>query len=61
MKVELTISRAGFDFVQNAGDQVEVSNEEAKRMIDNGSAIPVRAAKVEKATKSTKREKASKR
>jgi hypothetical protein len=57
MKVELTQSRCGFNFVQEAGDIVEVSNAEAGRMIENGSAIPVReeSKKIEKAIKRFKK------
>lgn len=49
MKVKLLISRAGTGFVQSAGDVVEVSNGEAKRMIEAGQAEPV-TEKPEKAT-----------
>ena len=53
MDVILVIGRAGDGFVQNAGEQVTVSADEGKRMIENGSAVPVRAEKkkIEKAIK----------
>lgn len=53
MEVILVVSRAGANFVQNAGEQVTVSADEGKRMIENGSAVPVREEKkkIEKAIK----------
>ena len=51
MKVELLVSRAGIDFSQNVGDEIEVSTEEGKRMIEAGQAKPVRAVKTQKATR----------
>lgn len=53
MKVKLLIGRAGIGFVQNAGDEVDVDADEAKRMIAAGQAEPIAktAAKRSKATK----------
>ena len=42
MKVELLISRAAASGSQNRGDIVEVSDNEAARMIEAGQAKPVR-------------------
>jgi hypothetical protein len=60
MKVELLIARAHADGAQNRGDIVEVSEGEAKRMIEAGQAAPVRGSKPEKAVSRAKPEKASK-
>ena len=60
MKVKLLIARASADGAQNRGDEVEVSADEAKRMIEAGQAEPVRSAKPEKAVSRAKPEKASK-
>lgn len=52
MKVKLLMSRSGADGAQNAGDEIEVSNNEAKRMIEAGQAVPaVGDVKPEKAVK----------
>lgn len=60
MKVKLLVSRAGAEFVQNRGDEIDVGNEEAARMIEAGQAEPVRSAPVERAVKVAKAEKAVK-
>lgn len=60
MIVKLLVSRAGANFTQNRGDEIEVGAEEGQRMIDDGQAELVREAKVERAVKSTKGEKAAK-
>lgn len=60
MKVKLLIARASADGAQNRGDEIEVSAEEAKRMIEAGQAEPVRDVKPEKAVSRGKPEKASK-
>ena len=61
MKVELLVSRSGVDGAQNRGDVIDVSDNEAKRMIEAGQAVPVRsAAKAETTSKATKAEKAIK-
>lgn len=53
MKIKLLISRASAEGSQNVGDEIEVSNDEAKRMIDAGQAAPVRTSSkpIEKAVK----------
>lgn len=58
MKVELLVARAGLDFSQSAGDVVEVSDDEAKRMIEAGQAKPVRGVAPEKAVGKKKFERA---
>ena len=56
MQVILQISRAGAGFVQNAGDKIEVSDNEGKRLIEAGKAIPVRREKpIERAVKGRKK------
>lgn len=44
MKVKLLVSRSGADGAYNVGDEIEVSGDEAKRMIEAGQAAPVRNA-----------------
>ena len=52
MKIKLLQSRVTAEAAQNAGDEIDVSAEEAKRMIEAGQAMPVRGkAKPEKAVK----------
>jgi hypothetical protein len=54
MKVKLVISRCGAGFTDNVGDEIEVTKEEAKRMMEASppQCVPVRGKnKVEKATK----------
>lgn len=51
MKIRLLTSRAGIDFAQNVGDVIEVSKDEAKRMIEDGQAEPVAEKRVDKAEK----------
>lgn len=60
MIVKLLVSRAGANFTQNRGEEIEVGAEEGQRMIAEGQAELVRAAKVERAVKPTKAEKAAK-
>lgn len=55
MKVRLLVARTGG---QNSGDEIEVSTDEAGRMIEAGQAEPVRGAKPEKAIKRFKSEQA---
>ena len=45
MKIKLLTSRAGVGFSQNVGDEIEVSDAEARRMIEAGQAAPVRTGK----------------
>lgn len=60
MKIRLLTARAGVNFSQNRGEEIEVSKAEAIRMIEAGQAEPVRAAPVERTVAATRREKASK-
>lgn len=47
MLVELTTSRASLRGLWAAGDIIEVSPKEARKLIADGSAIPVRSKPVE--------------
>lgn len=58
MKIKLLISRAGIKFSQSAGDIVDVSEDEADRLIRAGKAEP--AAAKETATSKTPTRKAVK-
>lgn len=60
MKVKLLVSRSGAMGAQNAGEEVEVTTDEAARMIAAGQAEPVRSKSPEKAVKRRKAEKATK-
>jgi len=61
MQVKLLVSRVSATGAENRGEVVDVSNDEAVRMIDAGQAEPVRSQKSpEKAVKRFKAEKASK-
>ena len=61
MKVKLLVARAAATGAENRGDVVEVSDDEAVRMIEAGQAEPIRTAKApEKAVKRSKAEKATK-
>lgn len=60
MKVKLLVSRCGPGLVQNAGDEIEVSDAEGVRMISAGQAEAVRSANKEKAVRPAKTEKAVK-
>lgn len=60
MKVKLLVSRAGAGFVQNRGDEIDVPDAEAIRMIEAGQAEPVRTAAVERAVRAPRSEKAVK-
>lgn len=52
MKVKLLVSRSGADGAFSPGDEIEVSADEAKRMIEAGQASPVASsAEPEKAVK----------
>lgn len=50
MKVKLLVSRSGSDGSFVPGDEITVSDAEAKRMIEKGQAIAVQAP-IERATK----------
>lgn len=56
MKVRLLVARVGSFFTQNRGDEIEVGEAEAKRMISAGHAEaivePVRQGQVERAVAS---------
>ena len=56
VKVKLLVARSGADGAFNAGDTVEVSGDEAGRMVAAGQAEMIRAAKPEKATRKVKAE-----
>jgi len=60
MRVKLLISRATLKGCEVAGNEIDVSDAEAKRMIEAGQATPVRRAKPETAIPKRKAEKASK-
>lgn len=60
MKVKLLISRGGAGFTQNAGDEVEVSEDEAKRMIEACQAVPIAESKTETAVSKKQTQKAVK-
>ncbi len=60
MKVKLLVSRVGPSGAQNAGDEIEVPADEARRMIDAGQAEIVRAAEPETAVRKPRVEKARK-
>ena len=61
MKVVMLQSQYGPDVSRNTGDELEIPDAEAKRMIESGLAAPMRSAKVETATPSKRGiEKASK-
>lgn len=45
MKVRLLTSRAGFGFSQDIGDEIDLPQEEAVRLMKAGQAEPVRRGK----------------
>ncbi len=53
MRIRLLVSRAGVDFSQNVGDEIDVPDKEATRMIEAGQAEPIRipVKRAEKASK----------
>ena len=59
-KVKLLVSRAGPDGVENAGDEIDVGTDEAKRMVEAEQAELVRSAAKETATRKVNPEKATK-
>ena len=61
MKIRLLVSRSGAEGAFSAGDEIEVSGAEGKRMIEAGQAEPVRAAARETASRSGKGEKTTAR
>lgn len=60
MKIKLLVSRSGADGAFAPGDEIEVSDAEAKRMIEAGQAAPVRGAAPERAVVAPKVERAAK-
>jgi len=60
MRVKLLISRATLRGGEVAGDEIDVPDDEARRMIAKGQAQPVRAVKPERAIPKRKSEKANK-
>lgn len=60
MKIRLLVSRSGPAGVDNRGDEIEVSDAEAIRMIEAGQAEPLRDAPVERAVRKPRAEKAAK-
>lgn len=60
MKIKLLTARATATGAENRGDIVEVSTDEAARMIEAGQAEPVRAVAPEKAVSARKAERAAK-
>lgn len=50
VKLRLLVSRAGTDFAQSVGEEIEVDKDEAERMIAAEQAVPV-GKKVERATR----------
>ena len=59
MLVKLLVSRSGADGAFNRGQEIEVSEAEAARMIEAGQCEPVRAEKRETAVARPRAEKAA--
>ena len=55
MKVKMLQCMAGDRFVRNVGDEVEMPEAEAVRLIDAGFAVQVEAVEVEKKPKGKKK------
>ena len=55
MKVKLLVGRSGPDLNQVAGEEIDVGEDEGKRMIAAGQAEAVRSARKETATKKTEK------
>ena len=60
MKIKLLVARATATGAENRGDEIEVGDAEAIRMIEAGQAEPVRGAAPERAIKPAKAERAAK-
>ena len=60
MKIRLLVSRSGPAGAQNRGDEIEVGDAEAIRMIEAGQAEPTRETPVERAVRRPRAEKAAK-
>lgn len=54
MLVEMLVGMAGVDFSHTPGQQVEMDDQAAKRLIEAGFASPVKQLKVEKAAMRSK-------
>lgn len=50
MKLRLLVSRSGPTLTQDAGEVIDVDDDEARRMIEAGQAVPVKRGKRETAT-----------
>lgn len=59
MKIKMLTSMTGPTVQRNRGDEIDVADKEAVRLIEAGFAEPVRAAAREKATNKAPREKAT--
>lgn len=59
VKVKLKVSRSGVDGAFNVGDEIDVSADEAQRMVDAEQADLVRGPKKEKAAPKKKAERAN--
>lgn len=60
MKIRLLTARATATGSENRGDEIDVADDEAVRMIEAGQAEPVREEAVEKAVRKPRAEKAAK-
>jgi len=60
MRVQLTTDRASMLGYHPAGDILTLPNDEARRLIQSGDAIPVRSTPVEKTVRSTPRRRTTK-
>ena len=61
MRIKLLVSRAVLGPPQDAGDEIDVPDAEAIRMIEAEQAVPVRAKTPERAVQKRKPEKAAKK
>lgn len=60
MLIELLVSRATIMGLQDIGDEIDVPDDEARRMIKADQAVPVRRKKSETTTRRTRSERAVK-
>ena len=60
MKIKLLVSRASATGAENRGDVIDVSADEARRMVEAGQAEFLRAVEPEKAVSKKRTEKARK-
>ena len=54
MKIKLLTNRVGANFSQSYGEIIDVADDEAWRMIEDGQAIPIVEEKKEKAIRKTR-------